>query len=185
MDGTEFRGYFLGYDLIVGLFLNAEQAASVGSIPLNGVEVPLAILTSDVFQLDFSPLLAGYYYIKPNYPGRSSHLCNAGFVVPPTNRGLGLGAVLGRSFLHFGPAAGYRGSVFNLVYANNVASIRIWERLGFTKIGLLPAAGLLRTADGAGEEYVDAWIIHRDFAQDVQATAATQDKVADGSKAAA
>lgn len=100
---------------------------------------------------------------QPNYPGRSSHLCNAGFVVPPTNRGLGLGGVAALSFLHYGPLCGYKGSIFNLVYANNEASVRIWERLGFTRVGKIPKAGLLRSANGDGEEYIDAWVIHGDF----------------------
>jgi ribosomal protein S18 acetylase RimI-like enzyme len=73
--------------------------------------------------------------------------------------------VAGRSFLHYGPLAGYRGSVFNLVYANNEASVRIWERLGFTRAGRIPGAGLLRTADGKAEEYVDAWVIYGDFSK--------------------
>lgn len=100
---------------------------------------------------------------QPNYPGRSSHLCNAGFIVPPQSRGLGIGGIAGKSFVHYGPLCGYRGSVFNLVYANNEASIRIWERLGFTKVGLIPQAGLLKTANGQEEDYVDAWVIYGDF----------------------
>ena len=100
---------------------------------------------------------------QPNYPGRSSHLCNAGFIVPPQSRGLGIGGIAGKSFLYYGPRCGYRGSVFNLVYANNEASVRIWDRLGFYKVGRIPQAGLLRRADGQGEEYVDAWVIHGDF----------------------
>lgn len=53
--------------------------------------------------------------------------------------------------------------MFNLVYANNEASVRIWERLGFYRVGKIPKAGLLRTADGKGEEFVDAWVIHGYF----------------------
>ena len=33
----------------------------------------------------------GTYYIKPNFPGRCSHICNAGFLVPPNARGNGAG----------------------------------------------------------------------------------------------
>jgi len=74
--------------------------------------------------------------------------------------------------------------VFNLVYVNNVASIkcvfglsphthphawtdvalkRLWERLGFVKAGLIPRAGRLRRTDGPGEEYVDAWVFYKRF----------------------
>jgi GNAT superfamily N-acetyltransferase len=51
-------------------------------------------------------------------------ICNAGFVVSPNHRGGGYGTVLGKSYLHYGPKLGYRASVFNLVYVNNVASVR-------------------------------------------------------------
>ncbi len=107
---------------------------------------------------------------QPNYPGRSSHLCNAGFVVPPSSRGLGVGTLAGRSFLYYGPRLGYLGSVFNLVYDTNQASARIWDRLGFDRVGKIPGAGLMRVgaggaADKSEEHYVDAWVIHGDFSK--------------------
>jgi GNAT superfamily N-acetyltransferase len=51
-------------------------------------------------------------------------ICNAGFVVPPSQRGHGYGTVLAHSFLHYAPRLGYQASVFNLVYVNNTASVR-------------------------------------------------------------
>ncbi|SNX81300.1 related to l-azetidine-2-carboxylic acid acetyltransferase [Melanopsichium pennsylvanicum] len=170
MNMVEFEGYFLGYDLFVGFFLSAPQLISisaVSSIPEDGVEVDNLTKLPDLASLDYAKEVAGFYYIKPNYPGRSSHLCNAGFIVPPAGRGLGLGGVLGRSFLHYGPSAGYKGSVFNLVYVNNVASVKIWQRLGFTIVGRLPMAGALKTEDGR-EELTDAYIIFKDFTGKVQ-----------------
>ncbi|KAG9312121.1 hypothetical protein JVU11DRAFT_7409 [Chiua virens] len=107
--------------------------------------------------------VVGFYYVKPNYPGRSSHICNAGFVVPPSHRAGGYGRVLARSYLHYAPRLGYKASVFNLVYVNNVASVRLWEKLGFVKAGLIPKAGRLRRADGPGEEYIDAWVFYKSF----------------------
>lgn len=103
--------------------------------------------------------------LQPNYPGRSSHLCNAGFVVPPKLRGLGIGKLAGQSFLFFAPRLGYRGSVFNLVYSTNEASARIWDRLGFDRVGRIPQAGLMRKASTTEEHYVDAWVIHGDFSK--------------------
>lgn len=40
---------------------------------------------------------------------------------------------------------------------------RLWERLGFVKAGKIPRAGRLRTMDGTGEEYVDAWVFYKEF----------------------
>lgn len=65
----------------------------------------------------WSEALAGMYYIKPNYVGRSSHMCNAGFVVVPHHRGLRVGLALGRSFLHFGPQLGTSAFMF---LSNNI-----------------------------------------------------------------
>jgi len=73
------------------------------------------------------------------------------------------------SFLHYAPALGYRGSVFNLVYADNTASLRIWDTLGFQRVGLIPGAGkrtrLIGTDKGERREdyYVDAHVIFKSF----------------------
>ncbi|SJX60011.1 related to l-azetidine-2-carboxylic acid acetyltransferase [Sporisorium reilianum f. sp. reilianum] len=169
MDLAEFEGYFLGYDLLVGFFVSADQRAALAgaSVPDEGLQVDNVAQLPDLSQLDFEQQVAGFFYVKPNYPGRSSHLCNGGFVVPPAGRGLGLGGVLGRSFLHFAPQAGYKGSVFNLVYVNNEASVKIWQRLGFTIVGRLPMAGLLKTESGE-DELTDAYIIFKDFTGTMQ-----------------
>lgn len=59
---------------------------------------------------------------------------------------------------------GYRGSVFNLVFVNNIASVRIWDQLGFQRAGLIPGAGRLKKKDNPDEdEYVDAIVFHYDF----------------------
>ena len=44
-----------------------------------------------------------------------------------------------------------------------IGRVRLWEALGFTKAGRIPRAGRLRTADGEGEEYVDAWVFYKQF----------------------
>jgi hypothetical protein len=50
--------------------------------------------------------------------------------------------------------------VFNLVYENNVASCRIWDALGFKRIGKVPGCGNLRSYPG---QLVDAIIYGRDL----------------------
>jgi ribosomal protein S18 acetylase RimI-like enzyme len=80
------------------------------------------------------------------------------------------------SYLHYAPALGYRGSVFNLVYADNAASLKIWDTLGFQRVGLIPGAGKRTRTIGAvpsgggqgdvqREEvyYVDAYVIFKSF----------------------
>lgn len=47
--------------------------------------------------------------------------CNAGFLVPPVQRGKKIGGALAESFLHYAPRLGYRSSVFNLVFESEPA----------------------------------------------------------------
>ncbi|KAM3086359.1 Protein spt10 [Clarireedia jacksonii] len=102
----------------------------------------------------------GSYYIKPNYPGRSSHICNAGFLVTDAARNKGAGRLMGESYLEWAPRLGYTYSVFNLVYETNVASCRIWDALGFKRIGRVKGAGNLKSYPG---KFIDAIIYGRDL----------------------
>ncbi|CEO60609.1 Putative Histone acetyltransferase HPA2 [Penicillium brasilianum] len=108
---------------------------------------------------DWEKVCLGTFYIKPNYPGRCSHICNAGFLTTVAARGKGVGQQMGEAYLEFAPKLGYKYSVFNLVFANNPASIRIWERLGFSVIGRVPKAARLANS----EELVDALIFGREL----------------------
>ncbi|XP_074655164.1 uncharacterized protein LOC141908840 [Tubulanus polymorphus] len=94
----------------------------------------------------------GAFYVKPNYPGRSSHYSNGGFIVDHAARGRGVGQFMGRNYLYIARDLGYRASLFNLVYVSNVASLRLWRKLGFTELAVLPKVGNLKGQDG----YVDA-----------------------------
>jgi GNAT superfamily N-acetyltransferase len=102
----------------------------------------------------------GSFYIKPNYPGRSSHVCNAGFLVTDAARNKGVGRLMGESYLEWAPRLGYTYSVFNLVYETNVASCKIWDALGFKRIGRVKGAGNLKSYPG---QLVDAIIYGRDL----------------------
>lgn len=159
-------------DIIVGVLVHPPASVRTA----DGDEVSLAELLSQPPDTPLLELLgtlpwpesfAGFYYVKPNYPGRSAHNCNAGFLLPRRVRGRGVGTRLGESYLKYGPALGYRASVFNLVYETNQASFLIWKRLGFEVVGRVPGAGRLRIKDEDGpgyhEEYVDAFVIYKAF----------------------
>lgn len=100
--------------------------------------------------------IVGAFYIKPNFQGRCSHICNAGFIVAPTVRGQGVGRLMGEAMLGLARDRGYRAVMFNLIFATNVASLKLWDSLGFQKIGQIPAAALL--PDG---QYVDAVMLYK------------------------
>ncbi|OSD00200.1 hypothetical protein PYCCODRAFT_1371683 [Trametes coccinea BRFM310] len=160
---AQFDAYYFAADVLVAVLgLPAPEGAADPLNAPDGTQIPIGFAEA-VAGRTWEDCIAGCYYVKPNYPGRSSHICNAGFLVPSVQRGRGIGTVLARSYLHYGPRLGYEASVFNLVYVNNVASVKLWEALDFTKAGRIPRAGRLRTADGTGEEYVDAWVFYRRF----------------------
>lgn len=95
----------------------------------------------------FTDIFLGSFYIKPNYIGRSSHNCNAGFLVNPIKRGMSIGKTLGKNYIKLAPKLNFKYSVFNLVYESNVASCKIWDGLGFERIGKIKNAGYLRNQD--------------------------------------
>ncbi|PHH80196.1 hypothetical protein CDD80_2567 [Ophiocordyceps camponoti-rufipedis] len=113
---------------------------------------------------DYWPSLClGSYYVKSNYPGRSSHVCNAGFLVTDNARNRGVGRLLGESYVDWAPRLGFSYSVFNLVYESNVASMRIWDQLGFQPIGRVKGCGRLKSFPG---KLVDAIIYGRELTID-------------------
>ncbi|KIJ65925.1 hypothetical protein HYDPIDRAFT_87471 [Hydnomerulius pinastri MD-312] len=160
-DVNAFAAYFFAADVLIAIADSGE--IRVQAELESGVKEVEKTLAEARRSRSWEECVAGFYYVKPNYPGRSSHICNAGFVVPPSQRGGGYGRVLAQSYLHYAPKLGYKASVFNLVFVNNVASVRLWEKLNFTKAGLIPKAGRLRRTDGPGEEYVDAWVFYKSF----------------------
>jgi len=46
---------------------------------------------------------------------------------------------------------------------DNAASDRIWDKLGFQRIGLIPGAGRLKSGPNGDEEYVDAVVVYKSF----------------------
>ncbi|KAI0315005.1 hypothetical protein OF83DRAFT_1134140 [Amylostereum chailletii] len=152
-----FEGYVWSADVIVAIGGSGDVSGVT-----DGAEVSGGVEEASKGR-SWEESLVGFYYVKPNYPGRSSHICNAGFVIPPQHRRFGYGKILGRSYLHYGPSLGYKASVFNLVYVSNVGSMRIWDGLGFTRAGLIPRAGRLKKADGSGEEWTDAVVFYKSF----------------------
>lgn len=101
----------------------------------------------------------GTFFVKPNYPGRASHVCTAGFLVNAGIRGKGIGRTLTDCFLQWAPRLGYTYCVFNLVFETNVAARRIWESLNFKRIGRIKSAGILKGHETA----VDAIIYGREL----------------------
>ncbi len=128
---AEFTGYWLLGDTFV--------VRNISQNPLFQTQEPLAA-----------------FYLKPNFPGKCSHICNAGFIVQPQMRSRGIGRFMGETMLLIAENLGYQAVMFNLVFETNIPSIRLWDSLGFQTIGRIPAAVELEN-----NSYVDALIMYR------------------------
>ncbi len=96
--------------------------------------------------------MLGAFYLKPNWPGRSKHVANAGFAVAPAWREKGLGFLLGATMQHYAKSLGYRGVIFNLVFAENKAANHLWHKLGFRDVGVIP--GAVQKDDGTFQDAI-------------------------------
>jgi L-amino acid N-acyltransferase YncA len=102
--------------------------------------------------------ILGAFYLKPNFPGRCSHVCNAGFIVQPSMRGQGIGRWMGECMLAIARQKGYTAVMFNLIFANNTPSLNLWKSLNFSILGIIPNA--VHLDDG---RTVDAVMMYREL----------------------
>ena len=112
-----------------------------------------AVYVAEDASSDGGGRVVGSYYLTDNKPGLGSHVANAGFIVAPSASGRGVGRAMGEHCLTTAPAHGYLALQFNLVIANNEASLRIWDAIGFTRVGVLPKA-FRHATDGLVDAYV-------------------------------
>lgn len=92
----------------------------------------------------------GLYILHPNNVGRCGHICNASYAVAGRSRGLHIGEKLVLDCLDQGAAHGFGVLQFNAVVATNVHARHLYERLGFTQLGVIPKG--FRMKDGHYED---------------------------------
>lgn len=100
--------------------------------------------------------VVGTYILKPNQPALGSHVANAGFMVSPEARGLGVGRRMGEHCLAEARQLGFRAMQFNFVVSTNEAAVRLWQQLGFQIVGTLPGA-----FRHARHGFVDAYVMFK------------------------
>ena len=94
--------------------------------------------------------ILGLYILHPNNVGRCGHICNASYAVRQDLRGQHIGEKLVSDCLKQGRAHGFRILQFNAVVASNTHARHLYERLGFTQLGVIP--GGFRMKDGHYED---------------------------------
>ena len=100
--------------------------------------------------------IVGTYYLKPNYGGGGSHVCNCGYAVAVEARGKGVAAAMCVHSQQEAVACGYEAMQFNFVVSSNEAAVAVWKRMGFTIVGTLP-----RVFRHPKFGLVDAYVMHK------------------------
>jgi len=100
--------------------------------------------------------LLGTYYLRPNFDGPGSHVCNCGYVVSEHARGRGVASRMCEHSQREAASCGYRAMQYNLVVATNEGAVRLWRGMGFDIVGTIPD-GFLHPRLG----FVDAHVMYK------------------------
>lgn len=101
-------------------------------------------------------VVVGSYFLKDNQPGLGSHVCNAGYMVAGSARGLGVGRAMCAHSFGEARRLGYTAMQYNIVVATNTGAVALWQSMGFAIVGTLPQAFRHRKLGP-----VDAYVMHR------------------------
>ena len=96
--------------------------------------------------------ICGLYILHPNNVGRCSHIANASFAVSGNCRGMGIGRRLVTDCIENAGKFGFEILQFNAVVASNAPAIRLYEDLGFVRLGTVPRG--FRKPDGSFSDIV-------------------------------
>jgi ribosomal protein S18 acetylase RimI-like enzyme len=103
--------------------------------------------------------LLGTYILKPNQPGLGSHVCNCGYVVAPEAQGQGIASAMCEHSQNEALSMGFVAMQFNLVVSTNERAVRLWKKLGFHVVGVLPRAFRHQRLG-----FVDALVMYKELA---------------------
>jgi ribosomal protein S18 acetylase RimI-like enzyme len=82
----------------------------------------------------------GMYRISPNHDGPGAHVANGSYMVAASARGRRVGRALVEHSLRRARELGFRAIQFNAVAETNTVAIALYERLGFSTVGVVPEA---------------------------------------------
>lgn len=100
-------------------------------------------LTSVAENSDNGEIL-GLYILHPNNVGRCGHICNASYAVKSTSRGKHIGESLVRDCIEQAKNNGFKILQFNAVVKTNLVARRLYEKLGFVQLGVIPNGFLMK-----------------------------------------
>lgn len=96
--------------------------------------------------------IVGLYILHPNNVGRCGHICNASYAVKENLRGQHIGEILVKDCMEKGKELGFGVLQFNAVVRTNYSALHLYEKLGFTQLGVIPGGFLMK--DGHYEDII-------------------------------
>lgn len=100
--------------------------------------------------------IAGVYKLGENYPDRGAHVASATYIVDAGARGRGIGRALVEHSLEEAGRRGFKAMQFNCVVSSNQPAVALYQKLGFSIVGRIPAA-----FEDRREGLVDVYVMHR------------------------
>ena len=100
--------------------------------------------------------IAGLYILHPNNIGRCGHIANASYAVASARRGEHIGEALVRDCIRKCSELGFGVLQFNAVVATNEPALRLYRKLGFTQLGVIPDG--FRMKDGSYADIIPHYI---------------------------
>jgi len=94
--------------------------------------------------------IVGLYILHPNNVGRCGHIANASYAVKKNKRSQGIGKLLVKNYLMKAKELSFKILQFNAVVTTNTSALKLYKKLGFKQLGIIPKGFLLK--DGT---YVD------------------------------
>lgn len=98
----------------------------------------------------------GLYILHPNNIGRCGHICNASYAVASYSRGKHIGEKLVLDCIKVAKELGFKVLQFNAVVESNIHARHLYERIGFTQLGVIPNG--FRMKDGHFENICPYYI---------------------------
>ena len=100
--------------------------------------------------------IVGLYILHPNNVGRCGHISNASYAVKKNKRGQHIGELLVKNCLVKAKELDFKILQFNAVVATNTSALKLYKKLGFTQLGVIPKGFLLK--DGTYEDIIPHYI---------------------------
>lgn len=101
--------------------------------------------------------IVGLYILHPNNVGRCGHICNASYAVKKGVRGQRIGEKLVVHCISKAKELGFKILQFNAVVRTNEYALRLYKKLGFVKLGIIPNGFLMK--DGSYEDIVPHYLV--------------------------